>query len=344
MNPFRHISYAFVLSVALFFPGCSAGVHAQDGDIRYGVVIAGIGGEPAYVEKNARWATGIYRALRDEQGFGKDRLFLFVENPGGDASLPARKSTLEEIGRVFDDLSRRATPSDALFIVFIGHGSNNENDPKLSLPGPDLSPAALRGFIATVQAGRIVIVHGGSASAPFIEPLSGPGRVIVTATKSGRERLATVFPEHFLAALSPANSDLDKDGRVSVLEAFTSTRLRTEAWYEGEGRLSTEHPLLDDNGDGVGSRDPGGADPDGTLARSILFGGKTTTAKTGPVSAEKQKQLTALEIQARDTQRQIDALKRDKNILAPDAYASQLQTLLVKLARINRDIKALQEK
>lgn len=319
-------------------------VHAQaSGPVSYGVVIAGIGGEPEYVDKHWKWASGLYRALRDEGGFAPERLFLLAENSGSDPENPARKSSLEEIRQVFAVLAERMTANDLLVVILIGHGNANENDPKLSLPGPDLSGAELAGLLGLIKAGRSVVVHGGSSSAPFIKALRGPNHVILTATKSAGERLATVFPEYFLASLTPGNSDLDKDGRVSILEAFTYTRLKTAAWYEDEGRIATEHPLLDDNGDGVGSRDPGASDADGALARSITFGGKTATGVTTKLSSENQKQLTALSTQAHDLQRQIDGLKRAKETLPAETYASRLESLLVKLARLNRDMKTFQE-
>lgn len=324
--------------------GLPASAHAQaSGPLSYGVIIAGIGGEPEYVDKHWKWASSLYRALRDEGGFASERLFLLAENPGSDPANPARKSSLEEIRQVFGVLAERMTANDLLVVILIGHGNANENDPKLSIPGPDLSGAELAALLGLIKAGRGIVVHGGSSSAPFIKALSGPNRVILTATKSAGERLATVFPEHFLASLTPGNSDLDKDGRVSVLEAFTYTRLKTAAWYEEEGRIATEHPLLDDNGDGVGSRDPGGADTDGALARSITLGGKKTTGITTKLSSEKQKQLTALSLQMQALQRQINDLKRAKETLSAETYANRMESLLVKLARLNKEMKTIQE-
>lgn len=322
----------------------SASAQAQvAATAQYGVIIAGIGGEPEYVDKHWKWAGGLYRALRDEGGFAPERLFLLAENPSLEPANPARKSSLEEIRQVFGALAERMTANDLLIVILIGHGNANENDPKLSIPGPDLSGAELASLLGDIKAGRSIVVHGGSSSAPFIKLLSGPNRAILTATKSAGERLATVFSEYFLASLTPGNSDLDKDGRVSVLEAFTYTRLKTAAWYEDEGRIATEHPLLDDNGDGVGSRDPGAADADGTLARSITFGGKTAARVTTKLSSESQKQLTALSTQVHDLQRQIDDLKRTKETLPAETYAGRLESLLVKLARLNKEMKTLQE-
>ena len=317
---------------------------ASDGSngVRYTLIISGIGGEAKYDEAHWNWASGIYNVLQEEHKITQDRLFLLVPDPTIDPALPAKKSNLITIEQTFGILSQRLTDSDLLFVILIGHGSATGWDPKLNIPGPDLTASKLNGLLNTVKAGRIVLVNGSSSSGPFIDAISAPNRVVITATKSGGQRIATVFPEHFRAALSVENSDLNKDGRVSLLEAFTYTRLKTAEWYEDQGRLATEHPMLDDNGDRKGSRDPGGEDPDGALARSITFGEPVGVGETVPdLPPEESKKFAELEARSRDIQGQIDALKLKKNTITEDDYNSRLENLLISLARVNREIRTL---
>ena len=49
---------------------------------------------------------------------------------------------------------------------------------------------------------------------PFLSALSGPNRIVVTATKTAQERNETQFGGFFVEALRVEGSDLDKDGRV----------------------------------------------------------------------------------------------------------------------------------
>ncbi|MDE2728442.1 MAG: hypothetical protein OXI19_10480, partial [Gemmatimonadota bacterium] len=49
--------------------------------VRYGLVIAGLGGEQKYVDQHLTWARGFYEVLKVEHGFPEDRLFLLVEDP-----------------------------------------------------------------------------------------------------------------------------------------------------------------------------------------------------------------------------------------------------------------------
>lgn len=308
--------------------------------VRYGLVIAGLGGERKYVEQHLAWARGFYEVLKTEHGYPEDRLFLLVEDPDAAGGPPAVKSSLEEIRTALAELARLVRPGDDLFVLLIGHGSATGTGPRLNIPGPDLTADALRDALDEIDARYTVVVNGASSSAPFIDALSGPGRVIVTATKSGAERLSTVFPEHLLDALKAQAGDLDKDGRVSVLESFVYARNKTAEWYDGQGLLATEHALLDDNGDGRGTREPGPGGTDGTLAGRIYFGrgpgGPEATAGTGTPGGQ------ALQARMEELRWSIDELKTRKDQEDPGEYAARMEELLIELAQVTRRLRALQ--
>ena len=308
--------------------------------VRYGVIIAGLGGEQKYVEQHLAWARGFYEALKTEQGFPEDRLFLLLEDPDAAGGPPAVKSTLTEIRTALATLARQVRPGDDLFVLLIGHGSATGTGPRLNIPGPDLTADALGDALGEIEARYTVVVNGASSSAPFIDALSGPGRVIITATKSGAERLSTVFPEHLLDALKAQAGDLDKDGRVSVLESFVYARNKTAEWYEGQGLLATEHALLDDNGDGRGTREPGPGGTDGTLAGRIYFGrgpgGPEATAGTVTPGGQ------ALQARMEDLRWRIDELRGRKDQEDPGDYAARMEEMLIELARVTRQLRELQ--
>ncbi len=58
---------------------------------------------------------------------------------------------------------------------------------------------------------------------------------------------------YFTEAIVDPKADLDKDGQTSLLEAFLSASHAVGQFYAAAGRLATEHALLDDNGDGLGT-------------------------------------------------------------------------------------------
>src|ERR1019366_7106008 len=122
---------------------------------------------------------------------------------------------------------------------------------KFNLRGPDISATDLAAALKPCLR-PLAVIDCASASGPFINALSGPNRVIITATRSGSEVNATRFGGYLAKAIADPAADLDKDGQTSLLEAFLLASRETQQFYREAGRLATEHALLDDNGDGLG--------------------------------------------------------------------------------------------
>ena len=175
-----------------------------------------------------------------------------------------------------------------------------------------------------------------SCSAPFINALSGPDRVIVTATKSGSEQNYSRFAEYFSQSISAPTADLDHDGSVSILEAFIVASRNLSNWYSEEGRLASEQALIDDNGDKRGTpasffrgvraaKAPAdGMQLDGRLANRVFV---NSPAEVASLTLEQK-------ARAADIEQQIDALRDSKSKLSEDVYYAQLEPLLVELAQL----------
>jgi hypothetical protein len=140
----------------------------------------------------------------------------------------------------------------ALWLVLIGHGTFDGRTAKFNLRGPDFSSEDLAEWLKPLNR-PIVIINTSSSSAPFLNKLSGNNRVIITATKSGYELNYTRFGQYLAQSIIDTQADLDKDGQTSLLEAFLTASNHVAEFYSSEGRLATEHALLDDNGDGLGT-------------------------------------------------------------------------------------------
>src|SRR4029079_215395 len=110
---------------------------------------------------------------------------------------------------------------------------------------------------------QVAFVNVSSASGDFAKVLAGPNRVVGTATKSALERNESLFARHFAAALRDAAADVDKDGRVSLAEAFNYAKREVARAYETDNRLLTEHAQLEDGG---------------SLAGVLALGGGTASA------------------------------------------------------------------
>lgn len=299
--------------------------QAAAAEERYALIISGASGGEKYAAQQQRWRSELAKLLTAGYGFPEANVVVLDEDRAGSS-----RSTAENVRRMLGDLRTRVTEDDMLLLVLLGHGTFDGADAKFNLVGPDLSAGEWKPLLEGL-AGRLVVVNTTEASFPFLEELSGKGRVIITATDSVQQRFTTVFPEQFVRALSDAASDLDKNGRVSIWEAFVAASAGVKRYYEERGQLSTERPLLDDDGDRVGreAETPG---QDGALARTIhldALPGSTTT----------DVRLAALERQRVALEQQLEQLKARKDSMPPDQYQTELEKILVELAKIAQEIR-----
>jgi hypothetical protein len=293
---------------------------------RYAVLVSGASGGDKYVAQHQKWRDDLIAALRNTYVFS-DANVVTLSEAGSDAS----KATSENVRKLFGDLRRRLTRDDLLLVVLIGHGTFDGDVAKFNLIGPDLTAADWKTLLDGIP-GRLVLVNTTESSYPFLEELSQRGRVVITATDSVAQRFATVFPEHFVRAMSDLSSDFDKNGRVSVWEAFAAASSGVKLYYEQRGQLSTERPVLDDNGDKVG-REAQAPGPDGTLARTTYLDAEPGTITADVALAGLQRRRAALEAQ-------LEELKGKKESFSTEDYEAQLERILVELARVARQIRS----
>jgi hypothetical protein len=255
---------------------------------------------------------------------------------GDSAAAPTLpRATRERVLASLQDMTRRTRSGDLVVIFLAGHGSHEGAESRINLPGPDLTAAELGVALEPLNDRRVVIVNAASASGDFLPVLSKNGRVVITATKGPYERNATRFGGQFVAAFAAEGADADKNGLVSILEAFLYARRETGRIYESDNRLLTEHAVLDDNGDRQGSAAPGAEGQDGALARTLYLGSAPATRVAATDSAG-----VRIEREARDLETRINALRGRKATMKEEEYQSQLEALLVELALRNEALRA----
>lgn len=284
----------------------AAGVSAKT----YVVTVAGLGGEPDYDQRFASWAKEIEKMLN---AAGPD---VQVDTLVAPASTKARlQSSLQNIAKT-------AKQEDSLVLLLIGHGSYDGLEYKFNLPGPDIASVELAAFLDRVPAGKQLVVNMTSASGACVDALHRPGRTVITATRTGTEKNATIFARYFIEALRDAASDTDKNETISALEAFKYAEQKTKSFYETQKRLATEHAALD------------GGDKDG-IARAQQF----ALLRLGSAQlAAKDPAKKALLTKREQIEQQIDSLKFQKAAMPPDAYKKQLSALLLELARLQEEL------
>ena len=181
--------------------------------------------------------------------------------------------------------------------------------------------------------GRVVFINASSGSFPFLAKLAGRGRIVLTAGDNAAQQFETVLPQFFIKAFDDDEADLDKNGKVSLLEAFTYAGAHVKDYFEQKGQLATERPLLDDTGDGVG-REAGSAGRDGTLAQV------TYLQPDVPPSMAGNPELATLMRQRAVVENKLDILKAGKESMPADRYQAELERLLLELARLDRTIRS----
>lgn len=312
---------------------------------KFALVVAGVGGEEAYTRKFTAQATRLYESLVTQLGFADKNVFLLTETASSDGpengareseSPPSRRATADEVRKAFASIKSAANADSLVLVVLIGHGSFDNQQPKFNLIGPDLTAKEYAQLIGSLPSKKMIFVDCSSSSGEFIKPLSGEGRIVITATRSGSEQNATVFADHFIAGLADSAADADKNGRVSVLEAFNYATKLTAEWYKQKNRLATEHALIDDNADGSGHEEATGGD--GALAKVVYLDSKHIEEAAGDVELERLiKERQRLE-------EEVEKLKLRKDEMKQEEYEAELERLLVDLAKVTQQIKAREKK
>jgi hypothetical protein len=316
-------------------PAGPTGAAAQAPAQTHVLIVSGIPGEPRFAQAFHEQSTTLARALVQRHGVARDRVTILAADPSRDPAWIAGKATKAEIAKAIARIGLAAAPDDRVVLVLLGHGSGSGGDSRINISGPDLTAAELGRELAALGARTVAVVNAGSASGDFAKTLAGENRIIITATASAQERNETIFGEHFVAALAGEGADADKDGRLSLLEAYRYAQREVQRVYERDNRLLTEHARLEDDGDGRGTAAPDGEQGDGALARRFAFGGGALAAR-----ATSDTVLAGLLRERGELERRIEALRARKDAMEAAAYERELETLLVRLAEVNQAARA----
>lgn len=265
------------------------------------LTVAGLGGEPEYEQRFAAWAQEIDKYVKASAAR--------VE------TLHGPNATRDRIRAALESIARDAGPQDAFVLMLIGHGTWDNVEYKFNLPGPDISSGELATLLDRIRA-RQLIVNMTSASGACIEAWSKPNRVVITATKSGTEKNATLFARFWVEALREPSADTDKNETVSAAEAFRYAEQKTAKFYESQKRLATEHARME-----------------GDAASSFIVArfGQASAALNDPAKRKLLERREHLE-------QKIDELKLQKAAMPSAEYRKQLTALLIELAKTQAEL------
>jgi len=121
-----------------------------------------------------------------------------------------------------------------------------------------------------------------------------------------------------------------------LLEAFLLASRRVVEFYNTEGRLATEHALVDDNGDGLGT--PADWFRGIRAVKKAKEGASADGLRTHQFhlvrSPQEQKLSAAVRAKRDELERAIERLRDAKVQMKEDDYYRQLEKLFLELARL----------
>ncbi|HWL09782.1 MAG TPA: hypothetical protein VNQ76_15350 [Planctomicrobium sp.] len=327
----RSLFCGLFLNLLLFFslPVSSDEQPGLRGDL---LLIVGSSGTPEYAQQFQNWKEKWNEAARVGN--------VHVTSVGNDEA----KEVLSEVESALKTLSSERTLP--LWIVLIGHGTFDGRTARFNLPGPDLEPGQLKSWLNTIQR-PVAVINCFSASGPFLKELSQPGRIVITATNSGNEVNFSRFGGYLADSINNLAADQDKDQQVSLLEAFLRASALTDEFYTSDGRLPTEHALLDDNGDTLpvpatgfeGVRpvrrvETGNTLPDGVRTHQWHLCPNEEESSLSPETIARRNELEL----------QIATLRSRKEQIPEEKYYTRLEPILLEMARLLISSSPLEEK
>jgi hypothetical protein len=322
-----------ILTCCLVLSFCCTALADDGADGRWAILVGGVSGDPDLQKLYLKEISGFRSILEDSYGYPRDHITVLFDDPSKAPDLTQNKSNSENLREACRKLSARVKKDDLVLVFIEGHGDYDGKAYRLNLVGPDPTAEELAGMFYQIQA-RFVIVNVTNCSGGSIAALSRKGTILITSTKSGMEKNQTHFGQYFAEAFKDNAADSDKNGRVSLLEAFLYASHRVEEYYKNEGNLQTEHPVLDDNGDAQAQSLPTAENGEGFLSRTTFLDSGILSFAREKLTPEQQK----LSLEARELERQIEALKYSKGEMPQPEYEKKLEELLLKLAQINAQI------
>ena len=286
------------------------------------IVVIGVGGTAEYGELFHEWGSKWEVAATAGEA---------------ECTVIGRDEEADDRALLQETLSKAAAVEslEPLWLVLIGHGTFDGRAARFNLRGKDVAAADLTEWLQNSKR-PIVVVNTSSSSSPFINALGGKHRVIISATKDGGQAQFSRFGGFMAEGIGGLEADIDRDGQTSLLEAWLFAARRTQEFYDSDNRLATEHSLLEDSGDGKGTRFEvfeGVRIRDDVKNRDELDG--KMAHRWHLIRSEAERALTPQQRTARDKlEQQLEALRRRRSEFAETDYLDELERILIPLAEI----------
>ncbi len=324
----------------------------------YAVIVQGRIANNEGLASHNKSANRIYETLI-ERGFADANIFYFnhdASQPGVDG-LPVEADVRAAIEGLASLVNVNPAP---IYLAMVDHGASDNRF--LLNPTESIAASELDGWLDTLESNlnaaalaepRVVVV-GTCYSGGVIPVLSGPNRLIVASAAADEEsykgpieadgiRVGEFFLEEFFQELGRGETFLDAFRRATA----TTERYTRRGGGGGRGAANRyfdaaeQHPLLDDDGDGVGSNVLDVTSSDGAIAASLILGtGPNYDVNSGAKPADivsvtetlflaNTESTAALHLFANDPAQVSQAyveIRSPVTVLAPEGGTEQLST------------------
>lgn len=329
--------YIFALIAAFALASMTTAQDSESGTTKsdqHVIVAVGAPGTEEYGEQFAAWAEQWKTAAEHT-----NLTMIGLDAPNAEVANSNDKDQFQESLSKIADLPGSAE----VWLVLIGHGTFDGKRAKFNLRGKDLEATELAEWLAPLKQ-NVALINCSSSSSPFINSISGKNRIVISSTRSGFEYNYSRFGRFMATAINDLANDLDKDGQTSVLEAFCSASQSVGAVYQQDGRLATEHALIDDNGDGRGTpadwfegtrsvKKPKEGLADGLAANSLCLERHGVDAK---FTSEQRARRYELESQ-------LERTRDRKSKMDETSYLARIEPILIELSRLYESAEGVSE-
>ncbi|MBL7185929.1 MAG: caspase family protein [Phycisphaerae bacterium] len=255
----KRIMAAIMLTMAgasAIFGTSSAGPNPNraENNNTHALIVTGINKNAKDRQTKDKAVVDLRNFLLNNASVKRDRLAVLA-NSRSLARTASDVSTAENIEERIDAFAAAVNPADRFVFYYVGQANVVADELRLNLPGADITHEQLAEWLGRIKASSILIVLDCPGAGLAVKALAGEGRIVVAGCTAD-QHYSTRFSAYFVPALGEDESDTDNDGKVSLLEAFTSACRQLDDFYRSMGLLKTETPLLEDNGDGAASDKP----------------------------------------------------------------------------------------
>ncbi|MHC4555789.1 MAG: hypothetical protein ACYTFW_01695 [Planctomycetota bacterium] len=259
------------ISITIGTPGAEQNKKTTGNINTYALIVSGINKHPKELQAKDKAVLDLRSFFLNNAGVKPDRISVLVDS-NSLIRKNAKISTAENLKQQINVLAAAVKPEDRFIFYYVGQANIVADKLRLNLPGADITHEQLAEWINQIKASSMLIVLDCPGAGLAVKDVAGQGRIVIGAC-TAEQHYSTKFSEYFLPALVNNEIDTNSDDRISLLEVFTFTSKELDDFYRRQELLKTETPILEDNADGIPSRQPWRYKVDKTdgLAASMFF-------------------------------------------------------------------------